>query len=81
MSASRMSTPESLRILHAARNNEVIVTTMSTAREWTELTPHPLDFVYVPSSMGQASSLGLGMALAQPDRRRELLEPQAAESD
>lgn len=69
MPASRMSTPESLRILHAARSSEVIITTMSTAREWNELTPHPLDFVYVPSSMGQASSLGLGMALAQPDRR------------
>ena len=69
MSSSRMSTPETLRVLHAARTNEVVVTTMSTAREWNELTPHPLDFVYVPSSMGQASSLGLGMALAQPDRR------------
>ena len=47
----------------------VVITTMSTAREWTELPTHPLDFVYVPSSMGQASALGLGMALAQPTRR------------
>lgn len=64
-----MSTLEILRGLHAARSDEVVITTMSTAREWTELPPHPLDFVYVPSSMGQASALGLGMALAQPTRR------------
>ena len=29
----------------------------------------PLDFVFVPSSMGQAPSLALGLALAQPARR------------
>jgi thiamine pyrophosphate-dependent acetolactate synthase large subunit-like protein len=29
----------------------------------------PLDFVFVPSSMGQAPSLALGLALAQPERR------------
>jgi len=69
MTSARMPTAESLRILHAARSDEVVITTMSTAREWTELPSHPLDFVYVPSSMGQASALGLGMALAQPNRR------------
>jgi phosphonopyruvate decarboxylase len=30
---------------------------------------HPLDFILVPSSMGQATSFGLGIALAQPSRR------------
>ncbi len=69
MTSARMPTAESLRILHAARSDEVVITTMSTAREWTELPSHPLDLVYVPSSMGQASALGLGMALAQPNRR------------
>jgi sulfopyruvate decarboxylase subunit beta len=29
----------------------------------------PLDFIYVPSSMGEAPSLALGLALAQPARR------------
>ncbi|MBL8961465.1 MAG: hypothetical protein JNJ98_16520 [Gemmatimonadetes bacterium] len=43
---------------------------MGAAREWMALGPlHPLDFVLVPSSMGQASSLGLGLALARPDLR------------
>ncbi len=43
---------------------------MGTARaQWMTLEPHPLDFVLVPSSMGQAPSFGLGLALAQPDRQ------------
>jgi thiamine pyrophosphate-dependent acetolactate synthase large subunit-like protein len=29
----------------------------------------PLDVVFVPSAMGHATSLGLGLALAQPNRR------------
>jgi len=42
---------------------------MGTAREWMAMGPlHPLDFVYVPSAMGHAVPLGLGLALAQPDR-------------
>lgn len=58
-----------LEALHAARTHEIVITTMGNAREWMTLPPHPLDFVLVPSSMGQATSLGLGLALAQPDRR------------
>jgi sulfopyruvate decarboxylase subunit beta len=64
-----MSLTEALRVLHAVRRDEVVVTTMGTAREWMRLGTHPLDFVFVPSSMGQATSLGLGIALAQPSRR------------
>ena len=51
------------------RDDEVVITAMGAAREWQKLGSHPLDFVFVPSSMGQASSLGLGIALAQPDRK------------
>lgn len=64
-----MSLVEALQVLHSVRNDEVVVTTMGTAREWMTFPPHPLDFVLVPSSMGQATSLGLGIALAQPKRR------------
>jgi sulfopyruvate decarboxylase subunit beta len=49
---------------------DVVVTSMGSAREWMAMGPlAPLDFVYVPSSMGEAPSLGLGLALAQPNRR------------
>jgi phosphonopyruvate decarboxylase len=42
---------------------------MTPARDWMLLPQHPLDLVLVPSAMGSAPSMGLGLALAQPDRR------------
>src|SRR3990172_1208291 len=62
---------EPLAVLRAARaDGDVVVTSMGTAREWMAMGPlHARDFVFVPSSMGQAPSLALGLALAQPARR------------
>ena len=68
-SLKRISLVDSLTVLHAVRSEEVVITTMAAAREWQKLGKHPLDFVLVPSSMGQATSLGLGIALARPDRK------------
>ena len=51
------------------RDDDVVISAMGAAREWMTLGTHPLDWVFVPSSMGQATSLGLGLALAQPQRR------------
>jgi len=50
-------------------DDDVVITTMGVAREWMTTSTHRLDLVYVPSTMGQATSLGLGLALACPDRR------------
>lgn len=68
--SSGMPLVDSLRVLRDTRgDNEVVLTVMGTAREWMALGDlHPLDWIYVPSSMGQAPSLGLGMALAQPGK-------------
>lgn len=67
---SRMPLDESLRVLASHRqNDDVVLSTMSAAREWMKLGTHPLDFIYAPSAMGQAPALGLGIALSQPDRR------------
>jgi phosphonopyruvate decarboxylase len=57
-----------LEVLLEARQDQIVVTTMGTAREWPRISQHPLDFHFVPSSMGQAPALGLGLALAQPQR-------------
>ncbi len=68
-SSRQMPLVETLRALKSVRTDEVIITVMGTAREWVQLGCEPLDFVYVPSSMGQGSALGLGVALARPDRK------------
>jgi phosphonopyruvate decarboxylase len=52
------------------RDDEIIITTMGSAREWMKFgEPHALDFILVPSSMGHGTSIGLGLALARPDHR------------
>ena len=62
---------EAVAILRNARGpDDIVVPSMGSAREWMALGPlHDLDFVLVPSAMGHATSVGLGLALAQPDRR------------
>ena len=57
-----------LEVIVLLRRDEIVVTTMGSAREWPKLSRHALDFHYIPSAMGQAPMLGLGLALAQPSR-------------
>lgn len=70
-SVSRIPLRRSLETLRdARRDDEVIITTMGSAREWMTLgDPHPLDLILVPSAMGHGTSIGLGIALAQPAKR------------
>lgn len=69
VAASRgMPLVAALEALHALRQDEIIVTTMGSAREWPRMSHHPLDFHYIPSAMGHAPMLALGLALAQPQR-------------
>ncbi|HJP29985.1 MAG TPA: thiamine pyrophosphate-dependent enzyme [Candidatus Latescibacteria bacterium] len=55
----------------AARRGErdAVVTTMSVAMPWAELSDTPLDFAHVDSAMGHAADFAYGIALAQPGRR------------
>ena len=64
-----MTLPDALDVIHRQRRDAVVITTMGSARDWQQFEPHPKDLVYMPSSMGQGPSLGLGIALAQPDQR------------
>jgi thiamine pyrophosphate-dependent acetolactate synthase large subunit-like protein len=57
-----------LEVVHSLRKDQIIVTTMASAREWPRMSDHPLDFHYIPSAMGQSPSIALGLALAQPKR-------------
>jgi thiamine pyrophosphate-dependent acetolactate synthase large subunit-like protein len=73
MSLFSMELRGAMEILRAHRaTGDVMITSMGSAREWIAMNReplNPLDFIFVPSSMGQAPSLALGIALAQPSRR------------
>jgi sulfopyruvate decarboxylase subunit beta len=59
-----MTQRRALEVLVPHRKDRVVVTTMSTGGIWPDLSDRPLDFAYLPSSMGQGPGLGLGLALA-----------------
>ncbi|HEY8505065.1 MAG TPA: thiamine pyrophosphate-dependent enzyme, partial [Gemmataceae bacterium] len=61
-----MTHREALEVLAARRGGRVVVTTMGSVAVWPELSDTPLDFAYIPSSMGQGVPLALGLALARP---------------
>ena len=63
-----MTQDEALEVLAVQRGNHIVVTTMSAVGLWPKYSDTPFDFAYLPSSMGQAPALGLGLALAQPGR-------------
>jgi sulfopyruvate decarboxylase subunit beta len=63
-----MTLQEALEVLAAYRGERVVITTMASVGSWPALSDTPLDFAYMPSAMGQAPGLALGLALAQPGR-------------
>src|SRR2546422_8844809 len=63
-----MTAREALEVLAQHRGERIVLTTMTAAGIWPQLCDTPLDFAYLPSSMGQGPALGLGLALAQPER-------------
>src|SRR5437868_371120 len=63
-----MSQRQALEVLAKHRGQRIVVTTMTATGIWPQLSDSPLDFAYIPSAMGHAPALGLGLALAQPER-------------
>jgi phosphonopyruvate decarboxylase len=68
-----MKPEDVLRAIAAARGRAVVVPTMTTAPAWRSIAPNDLSVTCV-GFMGGASSLGLGIALARPDRRVLVLD-------
>jgi thiamine pyrophosphate-dependent acetolactate synthase large subunit-like protein len=58
---------EALAVIAANRGERIVIPTMGAISLWPGLSDGPLDFSYMPSSMGQVTGLALGLALAQPD--------------
>jgi phosphonopyruvate decarboxylase len=63
-----MKPEDVLRIIAAHRGNAVCIPTMTTSPAWRDIAPDDLSAGCV-GFMGGASSLGLGLALARPERR------------
>jgi phosphonopyruvate decarboxylase len=63
-----MKPEDVLGIIAAARGDAVCVPTMTTSPAWRTLAPDDLSVGCV-GFMGGASSMGLGLALARPERR------------
>jgi thiamine pyrophosphate-dependent acetolactate synthase large subunit-like protein len=63
-----MELADALTVLARHRGDRVVLTTMAAVGVWPGLSDTPLDFAYVPSSMGQGPAVALGLALAQPGR-------------
>jgi thiamine pyrophosphate-dependent acetolactate synthase large subunit-like protein len=68
-----MKPEDVLRVIAAERGDAIVVPTMTTAPAWRSIAPGDLSVTCV-GFMGGASSLGLGLALARPDRRVLVLD-------
>ena len=65
---------EAQKVISRHRGNAIVVATMTTQWEWPQVSTNPdLDFLF-SGSMGKASSLGLGLALARPDKKVIVLD-------
>jgi thiamine pyrophosphate-dependent acetolactate synthase large subunit-like protein len=63
-----MTHHDALSVLVQHRGGRIIVTTMTSVGLWPSFSDTALDFAYIPSAMGHGPALGLGLALAQPQR-------------
>ncbi len=63
-----MKPEDVLRAIAAARGDAICIPTMTTAPAWREIAPDDLS-ITCQGFMGGASTLGLGLALARPERR------------
>ncbi len=65
---------EALKTISLHRGNAIVVATMTANFEWAQVSTNPdLDLMY-SGAMGKASSVGLGLALSQPDKKVIVLD-------
>ncbi|MFQ5826275.1 MAG: thiamine pyrophosphate-binding protein, partial [Dehalococcoidia bacterium] len=60
---------QALKVISEHRGEAIVVATMTAKEEWFQVSANPdLDLLF-SGSMGKASSLALGLALARPDKK------------
>jgi sulfopyruvate decarboxylase subunit beta len=64
-----MRRDEVLQTLAKHRTDEVVLTTMSVAQEWPAYSQSDYDFNALGTGMGHLPDMGLGLAVACPDRK------------
>lgn len=64
-----MRRDEVLTLLAKHRTDEIVLTTMSTAQEWPAYSQSKYDFNARGTGMGHLPDMGLGVAVACPDRQ------------
>jgi thiamine pyrophosphate-dependent acetolactate synthase large subunit-like protein len=63
-----MTRREALQALSEFRTDEVVLGAMTAWQEWATISKHDLD-MSTAGAMGQGPDIGLGIALARPDRK------------
>lgn len=69
-----MDAMAALRVLAARRGDAVVLSTMMASRGWAAVSTRPELDLPLGGAMGKLSSVGLGIALARPDRRVIVLD-------
>jgi sulfopyruvate decarboxylase subunit beta len=64
-----MRRDEVLQTLAKHRTDELVLTTMSVAQEWPSYSQSDYDFNALGTGMGHLPDMGLGLAVACPDRK------------
>ena len=69
-----MNSFEALKVVSRHRGDAIVVPTMTANFEWPQVSTNPdLDLMF-SGVMGKASSMGLGLALARPDKQVIILD-------
>ena len=67
-----------LRVLTEVRTDEIVVLSESNRQDWPPISTRPDLDIPITGSMGKASSFGLGVALARPDKPVWVLDTDGA---
>src|SRR5262245_57450563 len=69
-----MNAFEALGVIAQQRGDALVLPTMSAGRAWIHLSDKPELDLPISGAMGKASSVGLGLALARPERKVIVLD-------